>query len=71
MITVGADKYLRIHSYERLVSQNRRNTLINTIELSNPARSCEFSPCGKYLAVGYNKGVFEVFRVYDNDGSYI
>ncbi len=67
---MGTDKYLRVHSYERLVSQKRRNTLINTIELSNPAKSCDFSPCGKYLAVGYEKGVFEVFLVYDNEGSY-
>jgi len=40
------------------------------IELSNPAKACDFSPDGKYFVVGYDKGVFEVFQVYDNDGSY-
>ena len=46
------------------------SVLVNTIELSNPARACDFSPDGKYFAVGYDKGVFEVFQVYDNDGTY-
>ena len=68
--TVGEDKYLRIHSYDRFVNQKRKGVLINTIELSNPAKSCDFSPDGKYFVVGYDKGVFEVFLVYDNDGSY-
>lgn len=68
--TVGDDKYLRIHSYDRFVNQKRKGVLINTIELSNPAKACDFSPDGKYFVVGYDKGVFEVFLVYDNDGSY-
>jgi WD40 repeat protein len=68
--SVGQDKYLRLHSYDRFVNQKRRNCLINTIELSNPAKSCDFSPDGRFFVVGYEKGVFEVFQVYDNDGSY-
>jgi WD40 repeat protein len=35
--------------------------MLNTVELQSPAKSCDFSPNGKYLAVGYDNGVFEVF----------
>ena len=67
------DKFLRIYSYENFVSNQpptRKNCLINTIELTHPAKSCDFSPDGKYFVVGYEKGVFEVFQVYDNSGTY-
>lgn len=71
--SVGMDKFLRVYSYENFVvagQLKRKNCLINTIELTHPAKSCDFSPDGKYFAVGYDKGVFEVFQAYDNDGSY-
>jgi hypothetical protein len=57
--TVGLDKYLRIYSYDAL--KEKKNCLINTIELQNQAKSCDFSPNGKFFAVGYENGVFEVF----------
>ncbi len=63
--TVGLDRFLRLYTLDHLP------TLINTIELSHPALSCDFSPPdGKYFVVGYERGVFEVFQVYDNDGAY-
>jgi WD40 repeat protein len=71
--TVGADKFLRIYTYDRQsipLQDKRRGTLINTIELSNVSRSCDFSPDGRYFVVGYDKGVFEVFQNYDNEGAF-
>jgi WD40 repeat protein len=62
-VSVGTDKFLRIYSYAGILSQEAidKKCLINTIELTHPAKSCDFSPDGKYFAVGYEKGVFEVF----------
>ena len=74
--SVGTDKFLRIYSYESFLSpfglpnDKRKNCLINTIELTHPAKSCDISSDGKYFAVGYDKGVFEVFHVFDNDGTF-
>ncbi len=71
--TVGVDKFLRLFTYERnqlLPTDKRRGTLINTIELSHVSKSCDFSPDGRYFVVGYEKGVFEVFQVYDNEGTF-
>lgn len=34
------------------------------------AKSCDFSPNGKYFCLGYQNGVFEVFQLYDNEGDY-
>ncbi len=67
--TVGYDKFLRFYSYEAVMDKTK-NPLINTIELLNEARSIDFSPSGKYMTIGYQKGVFEVFTVYDNEGEY-
>ncbi len=67
------DKFLRIYTYDKnslTVADKRKGSLINTIELSNVSRSCEFSPDGRYFVVGYDKGIFEVFQVYDNEGSF-
>ena len=61
--TVGDDKFLRIYVYESIINHNK-NCLLNLIELQSPARSCDFSPNGKYLVVGYDNGVFEMFNVY-------
>lgn len=58
---VGLDKYLRIYSYEALASNYPGSLLVNTIELQNPAKSCAFSPDGRFFTVGYENGVFEVF----------
>jgi WD40 repeat protein len=72
--SVGRDKFLRLYSYDRFLSSGvnaNSNSLINTIELSHPSRSCDFSPNGKYLAVGYEKGVFEVFQIHDNSGTFL
>ena len=66
---VGLDKHLRLYSYEAHLLK-KRNSLINCIELQYQAKSCDFSPDGKYFAMGYENGVFEVFQVYDNDGEY-
>jgi WD40 repeat protein len=52
------------------VQDKRRGTLINTIELSHVSRSCDFSPDARFFVVGYDKGIFEVFHVYDNDGTF-
>ena len=65
--SVGLDKYLRLYSTDKF--PNKRS-LINTIELSSVGKSCDFSPDGKHLVIGSDNGLFEVFNVYENDGSY-
>ena len=67
--SIGLDKFLRFYSYEAILDKTK-NPLINTIELLNEAKSIDFSPNGKFLTIGYQKGVFEVFTVYDNEGEY-
>jgi len=71
-VTVGTDKFLRVYRYDRVSDdEKRQGCLINTIELSSPSRSCDFSPDGKHFVVGYDKGSFEVFQAYYNDATFL
>jgi len=44
-----------------------KSAFINSFEIDGPARSLDFSPNGKYLAIGYDNGVFEVFTLHKEE----
>ena len=66
--SIGSDKFLRLYSYQAILE--KRNPFINSLELQHVPKSLDFSPDGRYLAIGYDQGIFEVFQVFDNNGDY-
>ena len=66
---VGEDKFLRIYSYQS-AELNKKPCFINAVELQSQAKCLDFSPNGKFLAIGYDEGIFEVFTVNDNHGEF-
>mmetsp|Transcript_23135 Transcript_23135/g.22607 ORF Transcript_23135/g.22607 Transcript_23135/m.22607 type:complete len:96 (-) Transcript_23135:477-764(-) len=70
--TVSSDKFIRFYSFEQTLNLTKKvPTFINSVEVDGPARSLDFSPNGKFLALGYENGVFEVFTVHhEEDNSY-
>jgi hypothetical protein len=63
--TVGSDKYLRIYSYAHILENKTlgENPMMRAVELQGAARVIDFSPDGKFLAIGYENGQFEVFGI--------
>ena len=56
-VTVGVDKFIRFYSY----TDPNEPRFLNSMGLANALKSCDFSPDGKYLCIGSDNGVFEVF----------
>jgi periodic tryptophan protein 2 len=47
-----------------------RRVVVHRINFKGPVQDVAFSPDGRFFVVGYDKGVFEVFQVYDNEGAF-